>query len=52
MKKTDNEDNDEPLGFDLVDDMPDYSKTPEENEEIYRERFKKVYGRYPGETKN
>lgn len=45
-----NKDN-EPIGLDLVDDKPDYSKTPEENREIYRERFKKVYGRYPGEEK-
>lgn len=41
----------EPLGMDLVDDKPDYSKTPEENRKDYRERFKKVYGRYPGEMK-
>lgn len=41
----------EPLGVDLVNDMPDYTKNKEENEEIYRERYKKAYGKYPEENK-
>lgn len=40
----------EPVGLDLVDVKPDYAKSAEENERILRERFFKVYGRYPGES--
>lgn len=32
------------LGVDLVDGMPDYKKTPEENWEEYRKRYYEVYG--------
>jgi hypothetical protein len=39
----------EPVGLDLVDGTPDYTKSAEEDQRIYRERFFKVYGRYPGE---
>lgn len=35
------------IGLDLVDETPDYDKTVEENIEIYKERYKKVYGEYP-----
>jgi len=38
---------DKPLGLDLVDWQPDYTKTWEENWEIYREKYFKVYGEYP-----
>jgi len=41
----------EPLGMDLVDATPNYSITPEEDRKEYRERFKKVYGKYPNEIK-
>jgi hypothetical protein len=34
-------------GFDLVDSMPDYSKSIEENKKIFAEKYKKVYGVYP-----
>ncbi|MDD2401686.1 MAG: hypothetical protein PHD60_05680 [Clostridia bacterium] len=40
---------DKPIGLDLVDNKPDYSKTLEENKKIYRENYKKVYGVYPKE---
>jgi hypothetical protein len=40
---------DAPIGLDLVDYMPDYTKTWEENWEIYREKYFKVYGEYPPE---
>jgi len=33
----------------LVDYVPDYTKTWEENWEIYREKYFKVYGEYPPE---
>lgn len=32
------------IGFDLVDGMPDYSKTPEENEEIFKQKCREAYG--------
>lgn len=35
------------IGLDLVDETPDYDKTVEENIEIYKERYKKVYEEYP-----
>lgn len=47
----DKEEYDEPLGLDLVDATPDYSKTPDEDRKEYYERFKKVYGKYPKEMK-
>lgn len=37
----------EKFGFDLIDETPDYSKTVKEDNEIYKERHKKVYGEYP-----
>lgn len=42
-------DKDVPIGLDLVNYVPDYTKTMEENWEIYREKFFKVYGEYPPE---
>lgn len=38
-------------GLDLVDFKPDYTKSLEENRQIYREKFFKVFGRYPPEPK-
>ena len=38
-----------PIGVDLVDYTPDYTKTWKENWEIYREKYFKVYGEYPPE---
>jgi hypothetical protein len=39
------------MGLDLVGYVPDYTKTLEENTEIYREKYFKVYGKYPPEPK-
>lgn len=39
------------IGLDLVDMMPDYTKTFEENWEEYRKRYYKVFGEYPSEPK-
>lgn len=36
-----------PIGLDLVDESVDFSKSLEENNKLYRERYKKVYGEYP-----
>ncbi|NPV52206.1 MAG: hypothetical protein HPY71_01630 [Firmicutes bacterium] len=36
-----------PVGLDMVDGMPDYTKSLEENKAIYRQRFFEVYGVYP-----
>jgi len=38
-----------PIGLDLVDDKPDYTKSWEENWESYRQRYFDVYGEYPPE---
>jgi len=38
-----------PLGFDLVNFVPDYSKSAEENQKAFREAYKRVYGVYPPE---
>jgi hypothetical protein len=38
-------------GFDLIDFVPDYTKTLEENEEIFRQKYFDVYGEYPPEEK-
>ncbi|AEF93534.1 hypothetical protein Desca_0647 [Desulfotomaculum nigrificans CO-1-SRB] len=38
------------IGCDLVDAMPDYTKSKEENELIYRERYFKVYEVYPDDS--
>jgi len=43
------------LGLDLVNNEPDYSKTWDQNWEEYRERYKKIHGKYPpdpGKGKN
>jgi len=40
---------DVPFGVDLVDYVPDYTKTWEENWEIYRQKYFEVYGKYPPE---
>lgn len=42
---------DEPVGLDLVDWRPDYTKSLEENEEILRKKYFEVYGEYPPESK-
>ncbi len=39
------------LGLDLVAFVPDYTKTLEENEEIWRQKYFDVYGEYPPEEK-
>ena len=39
----------EPIGFDLVDVKPDYSKSLEEDAELDRKRYFEVYGEYPPE---
>jgi hypothetical protein len=36
-------------GFDLMNWQPDYTKTKEENERDYKERYFEVYGEYPPE---
>jgi len=41
--------NNTPIGFDLVDFVPDYTKSWEENWEIYKKRYFEVYGEYPKE---
>lgn len=33
----------EPLGLDLVDGKPDYSKTPEEDRKLYYERTSRLF---------
>lgn len=33
------------IGFDIVDNKPDYSKTLEENREIAKDRYEKAYGK-------
>jgi hypothetical protein len=38
---------DKPMGYDLVDETPDYKKPWNEYWKEYRERYYKVYGRYP-----
>ena len=37
----------EPIGLDLVDDKPDYSKSLKKNIEISKKRYEAVYGEYP-----
>ncbi|NLW45822.1 MAG: hypothetical protein GXY86_00555 [Firmicutes bacterium] len=37
----------EKIGFDLLNWQPDYTKSKEENEEKFRERYYEVYGEYP-----
>jgi hypothetical protein len=37
----------EPIGLDLVDNKPDYTKSKEEIKKEYRERYKKVHGEEP-----
>ena len=45
MKKT-------PIGLDLVDFKPDYTKSEKENLDRYREEYRAVYGEYPPEPAN
>lgn len=40
-------DKEKPIGLDLVDGMPVYGKSLEENQEILKQRYLKVYGEYP-----
>jgi hypothetical protein len=35
------------IGLDLVDYVPDYTKSLEENTKIYRQKYFEVYGEYP-----
>lgn len=35
--------NKEKIGLDLVDNKPDYTKSLEENKEIQKERYEKIY---------
>ncbi|MCG8514551.1 MAG: hypothetical protein MI740_10445 [Halanaerobiales bacterium] len=35
------------IGFDIVDESIDFNKSKEENNKLYRERYKKVHGEYP-----
>jgi hypothetical protein len=37
------------IGLDLVDYVPDYTKSLEENTKIYRQKYFEVYGEYPPE---
>lgn len=37
----------QPMGLDLVDFQCDYTKSAEENLQIYRERYREVFGEYP-----
>jgi hypothetical protein len=37
------------MGLDLVDYIPDYTKTLEENNKIYRQKYFEAYGEYPPE---
>lgn len=41
------EKDDQPIGLDLVDNKPDYSKSKEENKKKYIENYKKVFGEEP-----
>jgi len=43
--------NDKKIGIDLVDFIPDYAKTWEENWEIYKQKYFDVHGEYPEEPK-
>jgi hypothetical protein len=38
-----------PIGVDLFDFEPDYTKTPEENEKMWKKKYKEVYGEDPPE---
>ena len=37
------------IGLNLVDYVPDYTKSLEENTKIYRQKYFEVYGEYPPE---
>lgn len=38
-----------PIGLDLVDFIPDYNLSADENLKLYREKYRSVYGEYPPE---
>ncbi len=38
-----------PVGVDLFDFKPDYTKTPEENEKMWAKKYREVYGEDPPE---
>ena len=40
------------IGLDLLDYVPDYTKSLEENNKIYRQKHFEVYGEYPPELKD
>jgi hypothetical protein len=40
------------IGLDLVDYVPDYTKSLEENTKIYRQKYFEAYGEYPPEPEN
>lgn len=42
-------DNREIVGLDLVDYVPDYTKSLEENSRVYRQKYFEAYGEYPPE---
>ena len=41
----------EPQGMDIVGEEMDYTKSFDKNEKKYKERYKKIYGKYPEENK-
>lgn len=47
MAKKKQERNFRPLGLDLVDMTPDYTKSFEENRAIWAKRYKAVHGEWP-----
>lgn len=47
MAKKKQERNFRPLGLDLVDMTPDYTKSFEENKAIWAKRYKAVHGEWP-----
>ncbi len=40
------------IGLDLVNYVPDYTKSLEENNKIYRQKYFEAYGEYPPELKD
>ncbi len=40
------------IGLDLVDYVPDYTKSLEDNTKIYRQKYFETYGEYPPEPVN
>jgi len=42
----------ENIGLDLVDYVPDYTKSLDENKKIYRQKYFEAYGEYPPEPED